>query len=226
MTKLETLKTIGFGERVAEEETEILSTYFVETDYWDKLFKGEKDIIYGPKGAGKSALYTLLQAKSGELFDNGILIVSAENPRGATAFRDLSADPPASEQEFISLWKLYIAVLLHDTLAEYSIKSPSMRKLEAILTNEGLIKGKLTLAGLLKKVTDYVRNTISAPESVEGEIGIDSISGTPTAKGKIVFREPSAGEEKAGITSIATILSFADSNSKCNFSRCSRGELR
>ena len=36
------------------------------------------------------------------------LILGPGRPRGATVFKDLVADPPASEQEFIVLWKLYI----------------------------------------------------------------------------------------------------------------------
>ncbi len=37
-----------------------LASYFVETDHWGRLYSDEVDIIYGPKGAGKSALYSLL----------------------------------------------------------------------------------------------------------------------------------------------------------------------
>jgi hypothetical protein len=49
-----------------------------------------------------------LTTRVDDFFDRGILLVAAENPRGATVFKDLVADPPTSEQEFIVLWKLYI----------------------------------------------------------------------------------------------------------------------
>jgi len=94
MEKREILLSITFGHRIAEEETDVLATYFVETDHWNRLFRGEIDVIYGPKGSGKSALYSLLLAKSGELFDRNIVLVAGENPRGAPAFRDLVANPP------------------------------------------------------------------------------------------------------------------------------------
>jgi hypothetical protein len=116
MDKHEILSTVTFGHRVAEEETDVLEAYFVETDDWNRLFRGEIDVVYGPKGAGKSALYSLLLAKSGDLFDKGILLISGENPRGATAFRDLATNPPASEREFVGLWKLSI----------YSFPSPCL----------------------------------------------------------------------------------------------------
>jgi predicted ATP-dependent serine protease len=108
MPKLELLRNLSFGARVAEEETAELAKYFVETDQWNRIFRGEIDIIQGDKGAGKSAIYSLLVAKTNELFDKNILLITAEQPRGATVFRDLVSDPPTSENEFISLWKLYI----------------------------------------------------------------------------------------------------------------------
>src|SRR5688572_29795299 len=121
MDKYGILRAMTFGQRVAEEETDALSTYFVETDHWQRLYHGDIDVVYGPKGAGKSALYSLLLSKSSELFDRNTVLVAAENPRGATAFRDLATDPPASEREFVALWKLYIASLLHGALAEYGV---------------------------------------------------------------------------------------------------------
>src|ERR1700675_4796189 len=130
MDKIEVLRSIAFGHRVAEDETDVLSTYFVETDHWQRLYRGDIDVIYGPKGSGKSALYSLLLSKSTELFDRNILLVAGENPRGATAFRDLMTDPPASEREFVGLWKLYIASIIHSALAEYGIKNDSTRELE------------------------------------------------------------------------------------------------
>ena len=129
MDKHSTLKLISFGQRVAEEETDVLSSYFVETDNWTRLYRGQIDIIYGPKGAGKSALYSLLLSRSSNLFDQNILLVAAENPRGASAFRNLLPDPPASEREFAGLWKLYFVSLLHGLLAEYGIKGDAAAQL-------------------------------------------------------------------------------------------------
>jgi hypothetical protein len=103
---------------VAEEEIDQLTAYFVETDHWRRLYRGEIDVVYGAKGSGKSALYSLLLSRSSELKDQRILLVPAENPRGAPAFRDLLLDPPATEREFVNLWKLYFATLLHGLLVD------------------------------------------------------------------------------------------------------------
>lgn len=102
-TKLEILKGVEIGERVAEEEADSLEQYFVETDQWQQMRQGKIDVVYGPKGSGKSALYTLLNRKDGEFFDSGILIAAAENVRGATVFRSIVSDPPPSELAFTIL---------------------------------------------------------------------------------------------------------------------------
>ena len=82
-------------------EGESLAGYFVETDDWRRLYADEIDVVYGPKGAGKSALYSLLIARTDDLFNRQVILAPAENPRGAPAFQDLIADPPVNEREFI-----------------------------------------------------------------------------------------------------------------------------
>jgi ABC-type lipoprotein export system ATPase subunit len=57
MDRLSLLKEISFGAQVAEDETAELANYFVETDQWLRIFKGEIDVIRGDKGSGKSAIY-------------------------------------------------------------------------------------------------------------------------------------------------------------------------
>ena len=56
MNKKAILTATSFGSRVAEDESDELSSYFVETEQWRKIIAGDVDIIYGPKGSGKSAL--------------------------------------------------------------------------------------------------------------------------------------------------------------------------
>lgn len=49
MNKHEILSKTTFGHRVAEDETDALVSYFVETDHWKRIYKGEVDIVYGLK---------------------------------------------------------------------------------------------------------------------------------------------------------------------------------
>lgn len=66
------LNQLNFGQRVAEDEVDVLESYFVETDHWRKIAADEVDIIYGPKGSGKSALYFLLTKRADSFFDKNI----------------------------------------------------------------------------------------------------------------------------------------------------------
>lgn len=210
MDKHATLKSVTFGQRVAEEETEDLSSYFVETDHWTRLFRGDIDVIYGPKGAGKSALYSLLISRSTDFFDKNILLVAAENPRGAPAFRNLLLDPPVCEREFTSLWKLYFATLLNGLLADYGIKGDAANQLQRALEREGLIRGSLSLAGILASVVNYVRSALR-PQAVEGGIELDPISQMPKGfSGKIIFSEPAKACTDPDLRSVDRLLDLAN----------------
>src|SRR6266498_2253421 len=145
MDRLDVLKQVSFGARVAEDEINELATYFVETDEWHRLFEGEVDIIKGDKGAGKSAIYSLLMAKSNELFDKRILAVSAEQPRGTPVFKELVTDPPASEPEFVGLWKLYVLTLLAQAMSDYGINNQHSKELHKALSDQGFIEKKFDL---------------------------------------------------------------------------------
>lgn len=107
--KLEIIEKITFGQRVAEDEPS-LEDYFVETPLWKKILRGEVDVIYGPKGSGKSAIFHLLA--SAKYTSPKIIVIPAENPRGASIFSGIKNDPPTSEPEFVYLWTLYILSLI------------------------------------------------------------------------------------------------------------------
>jgi hypothetical protein len=127
-TKLTVLQALTFGARTAEDEADALSNYFVQTDQWKRIIRGDIDVIYGPKGAGKSAIYTLLEKSTESLFERNISTATAENPRGTTVFKDLVSAPPASERGFISLWKTYIASLICRRLQDYQINNEPAKK--------------------------------------------------------------------------------------------------
>src|SRR5947209_8587505 len=124
MDKKDLLQHVDFGDSVAEAETQHLKRYFVETDQWQKVHRGEIDIIDGPKGFGKSAMYALLQDQAESFSARSITFVQAENPQGATAFQQLLKEQSSpSREDFVELWKLYFLSVLGEKFVEGNIKN-------------------------------------------------------------------------------------------------------
>ncbi|WP_368644194.1 hypothetical protein ABRY97_13505 [Castellaniella ginsengisoli] len=192
LSKLEVLKRIKIGERVAEEEADELVRYFLETEQWRQMRSGEIDVVYGPKGSGKSALYTLLSKKENELFDDGILIAPAENVRGATVFRSIVSDPPPSELSFIYLWKIYCLILAARTLREYDIADGDARPLINALEKASLLPATDSLSVIFRAVTTYIKGWLNRDtKAVEYALTIDPTTGAPTVARKTEFADAS-----------------------------------
>jgi hypothetical protein len=155
--KRDVLHDLSFGNQIAEEEKDTLKDYFVQTSSWQKILRGEIDVIYGPKGAGKSAKYVLVQDYADYLFDKNVLLVSAENIRGDPAFKSLTLDPPTSEREFTNLWKLYFITLIARALVEYEMRGVGVDRLKAVLEENGLFATKATTLGAILKAAHSLR---------------------------------------------------------------------
>jgi hypothetical protein len=189
------LRTLNFGHRIAEEERDYLARYFVETDQWRRMYSGEVDIVYGTKGAGKSALYFLLLDRAEDLDGSGITLFTGENPRGTPVFRDLATEPPASEREFVDLWKLYILSLLGRVIVKLGLVTKDAETVLTRLRDAGLLEPEGGLKALLRVVRDYVRRF----SGIEGGVTLDPTSGSSTVSGKILFEQPSTQERLAGL---------------------------
>jgi len=208
--KLALLKSISFGARVAEDETNELAKYFVETDQWSRIVKGEIDIVRGDKGAGKSAIYSLLIARDGEFFDRSTLLVPGEKPRGTPAFKDIVASPPTAETEFVGLWKLYILALVGRKMREYDIKGPAADRVYRALADARLLDREYDLAGILHVAQELARRLFRL-EAVEGGLSVDPATGLPTGvTGKITLREPSAELRDQGFVTVDRLLAYAN----------------
>lgn len=209
MSKRDILQKINFGGRVAEDEKDLRS-YFVETDQWRKIFDGEIDIIYGPKGSGKSAIYSLLIDREDDLFSRKVIVIAAENPRGTPVFSDLVADPPTSEEEFRFLWKLYFLSLLAYKFKEFDIQNKPAKDVIEILSDVGLIEESYNLRRILRSVIDYVRK-FKDVGSIEGSLQFSPEAGFPVGvRGKITFREPSSEQRKLGSLSADELLNLSN----------------
>jgi hypothetical protein len=209
-TKREVLNSLTFGSTIAEEEEDTLHSYFVETNEWRKVFAGEVDIVQGAKGSGKSAIYSLLQSKPSvdALFDRQIIVVTAENPRGAVAFKDLVKNQPEDENEFRELWKLYFLALIGRSLREVDASQDSSRTVIGALERAGLLPRESSLGGYLLSALDYVRRWISS-RAIEPTMTFDQ-SGTVSVAPRILFREPTGNERLKGLVSVDGLLTLAN----------------
>ncbi|WP_392467040.1 hypothetical protein ACF3NS_14895 [Arsenicicoccus cauae] len=184
MEPQQVVQSITMGSRIAEDERDDLSSYFVETENWRKVYQGEADVIFAPKGGGKSAIYSMLMSREGDFFDRGILLATAENPSGGTAFAEVETAPPTTEPEFIGLWKIYFLTIIAQTLAQYDLRHDSAKKLLAKLEEAGLLPPSAApRRQLIHSAMDYVRR-LFRPSSVEAVVSVDAnIGGSSTFRG-------------------------------------------
>ena len=195
------LSKAKFGSRIAEDEVDDLESYFVETEQWRKILSGEVDIVFGSKGSGKSALYSLLLSKRDKLrLGQRTIFLAAENPRGTPAFRDLTTAPPLSEEQFRGLWKLYFLSISASYLRHHmeSTKSSSVLASEVIdvLSENGLLAQNANLITRLKLAFEYLKRNFSIETTVaEPNTGF-------TVTGKITLSEPTAEQRNRGYYSL------------------------
>lgn len=183
-TKRQVLETLSFGHRIAEDEADALSRYFVRTETWRQLDAGEVDVVYGAKGTGKSALYALLTRESADRRANGTIVVPCEEVRGATAFEQLKADPPTSEAEFRLLWAAYFLSLLAQVISAEQIETADARVVVRRLSDLGLAEEPFNISAIFRKAAALARRV-----RVESQVTWDP-SGAATVTGKTRLDDP------------------------------------
>lgn len=206
------VQSISLGSRVAEDERDQLAAYFVETENWRKVFEGEADVIFAPKGGGKSAIYSMLMSRENSFFDRRIVLATAENPNGGTAFQEVEKAPPTGEAEFIGLWKVYFLTLIANTFAEYGFKNSAAKELLERLGEAGLLSSRNTpRRQLVRRAMDYV-SKIFNPKSIEATVTADPATGTPIFIPKITFSEPTPDARAAGAIFIDELFEMAEAS--------------
>lgn len=201
-----------FGSRIAEDEVDELHSYFVETEQWRKILAGDVDIVFGSKGAGKSALYSLLVAQKEKLrLGRRTVFIAAENPRGTPAFRDLTTEPPLTEEHFRGLWKLYFLSIAANYIRHH-LDSTRTSNSDAglvidLLTTNGLLAPNVTLITRLKAALEYLRRYVPAVEA-----GVKDPNTGLTFTGKITLVEPTIEQRGLGYQSLDDLLSRLDSS--------------
>ena len=139
-------------------------------------------------------MYSLLLNQGDQLLARNILLVNAENPRGSTVFGALEIDPPASEEEFRKLWKLYFLSLVALQLRDNKIMPNISQQVISVLENAGLVP-KSTKAFQLSNILGRVREYLKRVDSVEGTPSINTTTGEFTFTGKVSFKDTADSED-------------------------------
>lgn len=190
MNNLSLLNKLEFGQRIAEDEANDLEKYFLQTEEWKQVESGKIDVIYGAKGAGKSAIYTLLIKKKEDFKKKNILLAAGENIMGDTIFKSVVTTPPASEVELQFIWKLYCLSLIANVLREEKTSSESANILIDTLVNSGILPPSSLISSIFKSVKNYVKNWVNRDaKSVEHAITIDPNTQIPIVTRKVEFSD-------------------------------------
>ena len=206
MNNLDEFKGISIGSRVAEEEFEGLKNYFIKTYLWEQILSQDIDIIFGCKGSGKSALYGSLSNYEYEIMGENVLLLLAENPRGAVAFKDLSTSPPKNEFEFKSIWKLYFILLIYQKLFDNSSKDIHFKEVTEKLQESDLIPRGVTYSSMIKQVRSYIRRI---NPTLEPNVTLNENTGGIERIGfKISLSEPDTKQTDKGIVSVDSLFSL------------------
>lgn len=191
---------LDFGTRVAEEEENYIEDYFFVTRYWKNLLSDKTDIILGPKGSGKSALYLRLINSENYLASKNIFIFKAENPRGDTVFslfNEMTATKEYKspriealiEKDIIAFWKLYFLTLIVSELKNKNYANQDLKKVIQIFEECGLIPKEKSLKNVFRHVMHYLKQIVTL-QFFQAEVELDPMTGSIKAvKGKISFEE-------------------------------------
>lgn len=214
MSKKTLLSSIRVGHRVAEDEKNELANYFIKTSQWIKLSNGEIDVIYGAKGTGKSALYSLLTNNIQEFQKRKILLTPAENPLGASAFQELIDDNSCSESDLTYIWKLYILQLISARLRDSNAANSVSSKLIEALETAGLLPKSFTLGSLFSRAINYIKSFGDKdPTDIEWTLSLDPSSGVPSATRKASYG-PTDHRAKLSSVPVNDLLHFANEGLK------------
>lgn len=209
-SKIASLRSADFGYSTAEQD-DVLWDTFVETDLWSSVFDGRVDVILGPKGAGKSAVYSRLFSKSKELHRQGIELVGAESVADDPVFRELPNVPTLTGKQFVALWKLYFLTLIGAKLRDLRIDDPKAEIVISALEASELLPrgGESRLIELFQKALRYVQVELefeAGGSTLPLPIGV---SGDAHVSGKVILHPPTEDQRRQGLLSVHDLLLLA-----------------
>jgi hypothetical protein len=173
--KYDVVRSLDFGDYVAEDEKQELSKYFIETFQWQMVYSGESDIVLGLKGAGKSAIFYLLEAHKNDLRKRNIFLRLAESYENDPVFTVLLERSPQTELEWEGFWKLYFLSLAGDIIKDFAEEDEVNYRVTSRLRQEGLLQSDMSLASVIRRILDYLKRIKF--DGIEAGVHLNELSG-------------------------------------------------
>jgi len=128
----EILESLNVGNSVAELDS-ILEVTRVETPVFDGVLADRYDIILGRKGAGKTAMFKMLNIFSPILLHRSkIIILSGVNSSGDVVFNQFKKQlSKFGERDFETFWKYYFISLIYNDFIKRERFSENLSKYKA-----------------------------------------------------------------------------------------------
>ena len=157
--------TLAFGDEAAERDP-LLEGRFIPRPDLQRIALGEKTIVLGDRGAGKSAVFKKLQESSiGTLPANPLLISATDDPN--TFVQQMMAAPGSTTAGYFkAVWLLYCAALAAknvQVLADPRLDAKYLRAAWSILRNVGWtssIRGEPFLSHVFAAVRSILPSSV------------------------------------------------------------------
>jgi hypothetical protein len=187
MNRKEALRQLRLGSSVAESDDD-LQDYFVETESFRSLIRGDGDIVAGDKGTGKSAIFKILAAQYENIPElKRVAVIPAFNTGGDPVFQQLAEGEVFTEGQYRTIWKTYILSLGGNRLLEHfeGHFTPKMKGLDTLLTKLGLREPDYKPATIFSRLVQLIRRLVK-PKAVGVATSFDE-AGLPVLTPQVEF---------------------------------------
>jgi hypothetical protein len=193
-----------FGNATAEIDG-VLTDAFVETDLWSRVYNGTINVVLGPKGSGKSAIYAQILRNAGALRRRHVIVVGAENPGDDPIFQAISQARELPVREFVGLWKLYFLTVVVSTLRDQRVKERGLAAVETRLQAEGLLAepGSSTMVDLFQRALRYADVQLRLSSEAKADVG--AVGANVGMAGTITLHEPTAATTRTDTVTVSRL---------------------
>ena len=188
MKTSELLTSLRLGSEVAESDDE-LQDLFVPIAAFHEMVYDEADLILGPKGSGKTAIFRMMADDDFAIASlDDVDILPAFNTQGDIMFQHLRREiGMPTEEQLRTVWTAYILTFAGWHIVEM-YNTPAVEKLKEVLELAGLPQSGQKPQSIWKALVDRFAR-LTKPIGVEAKFGMGT--GMPNVEGRLEYQEES-----------------------------------